>query len=157
MGIDSYFFVGNFIRVPGVKKAIKNPEFRCSKGCSKKPEAGARFCSQCGAPVENRDNGKVELVKLNPYDMPGGNDDEFFCPEYCAGADKYEAIWIPNSRGEWGQTFSENSGDEATTLDLSPAEECEAFATHFKNLLEYIEMAYGVKPQVCWGVVPYAS
>lgn len=157
MGIDSYFFVGNFIRVPGVSKVVKNPVHRCSKGCAQKIDKNSWFCGNCGAVVEIYDDGKAELVKLSPYELPASfEEDEFTSPEYCYGQTPKEAIWIPN-RGGWGKTFTESSQDKAMNVDLDVKAEIASFTETFSDLLEYIEKTYNVKPVVCWGVVPYSS
>jgi hypothetical protein len=156
MGIDSAVYVGPFIRVPGVRKTVKNETVRCSKGCVGKPAADARFCSHCGAPVARADAGKVELRRLHPSQVAGGEyEDVFWSPEYCSGTDKHEAVWISNSGH--GTTFHEHGGDSALTLDLDTAEEAKAFAEEYKALLAAIEAEYGVTPVACWGIVPYAS
>jgi hypothetical protein len=156
MGIDSSVYLGPFIRVPGVQKESKNTKVRCSRGCSRTPASDAKFCMDCGAPVSTVTNGKVELQKLYPSHVGSGNyEDDFWCPEYCSGDTKYEAIWIPNFK--CGITWHEHDDCGATTVNVVSADEVASFTAKHATLLAAIADEYGVQAQVCWGFVPYAS
>jgi len=156
MGIDSSVYLGPFIRVPGVQKQRINSNVLCSRGCSRVPALGAKFCMDCGAPAQTVTDCAMVQQKLYPSQVAAGNYENYFwSPEYCSGRTEYEAIWMPNYK--CGITWEEHDDCGPTTVDVVSSDEVAKFTAKHAELLLAITAEYGVQPEVCWGFVPYAS
>lgn len=156
MSIDTYVYVGVFLRVPEVRQTIKGAVRRCSTaGCVHPPAYDARFCSKCGAAIMLVATAREEVGKLDLDCLPPALSERVRVPPYCDGAQPHEAILLPEESG-WGRVVEPRYVMAMSLNDVDPRADRERFAVAYAPFIDHIRDTYGVSPVVCWGVVPYA-
>jgi hypothetical protein len=156
MSIDSYVYVGVFLRVPEVRQTIKGAERRCSTpGCGHPPSHHARFCARCGGAVTLVATEHTATGQLDLDGLPPNLAERVRVAPYCNGERPNEAVLLPEDAG-WGLTVDRTCVTAMSLDHNDPQELRERFAISYAPFIDYIRKTYGVSPVVSWGIVPYA-
>lgn len=155
MGMDLSTTIGPYIEISGKREMTV---IKIKRLCPNHPnkEQDGKFCSHCGAEVQNVEVPKVE--KLYPYSVihKVNEDAELWTPE---GMDD---IIIPNKTPPQKIRIDDQDNDVVdlteTNLDNVKSAQIEWFKNKFQPAIDILQTTFGLENvHVKWGFVSYWS